>query len=145
MSTRRAANRPNPLSVLVAALPLILFPAVAPAVTNPTTTSASTTATVPAVRRNGRRIASAALRVVRPAHAKAGAQDVPVVPADPPRPAPIASVRDRMSFYISEFLMWNPAAKIITLLAFTLLSMFMGSFLYRLADPGREEASSPFW
>lgn len=41
--------------------------------------------------------------------------------------------------------MWNPAAKVITLLAFTMIAMYLGSFLYRLADPEGSEAKSPLW
>lgn len=56
-----------------------------------------------------------------------------------------ATVQQRCSFYLSEFLMWHPGAKVLTLLAFTLAVMYFGSFLYQLADPNQEEASYPFW
>lgn len=55
------------------------------------------------------------------------------------------SIQERLSFYFSEFLMWNPAAKVVSLFAFILLCMFLGSLLYRVADPKREEAPYPFW
>lgn len=51
----------------------------------------------------------------------------------------------RFSFYLSEFLMWHPGAKVIALFAFTLFIMYLGSFLYKVADPSREEAKYPFW
>lgn len=41
--------------------------------------------------------------------------------------------------------MWNPAAKVLSLLAFSLLAMYLGSFLYRFADPEAAEAQFPFW
>lgn len=56
-----------------------------------------------------------------------------------------ATVQQRCSFYLSEFLMWHPGAKVLTLLAFTLAVMYFGSFLYQFADPNQEEASYPFW
>lgn len=59
--------------------------------------------------------------------------------------APNPSLRDRLSFYLAEYLMWNPGAKVLSLFAVTLLCMYLGSFLYRLADPEKAEAQSPFW
>lgn len=41
--------------------------------------------------------------------------------------------------------MWNPAARVIALLGVTLVCMYLGSFLYKFADPKRTEAASPFW
>ena len=41
--------------------------------------------------------------------------------------------------------MWHPGAKVLTLLMVTLLSMALGSLLFRAADPKRSEAHSPFW
>lgn len=61
-----------------------------------------------------------------------------------PQHAPI-TITDRIAFYFGEFLMWNPAARVIAMLVFTLLAMYLGSFLYRLADPEKKEAQSPFW
>lgn len=58
--------------------------------------------------------------------------------------APV-SIMDRAGFWAGEFLMWNPAARVIALLGVTLVCMYFGSFLYRMADPQRKEASSPFW
>lgn len=58
--------------------------------------------------------------------------------------APV-SIMDRVAFWAGEFLMWNPAARVIALLGLTLVCMYFGSFLYRLADPQRKEAASPFW
>ncbi|CAN8063809.1 unnamed protein product [Agarophyton chilense] len=55
------------------------------------------------------------------------------------------NVNDRLSFWFSEFLMWHPSARVVALLAATLLFMFIGSFLYRLADPQQKEAPHPFW
>lgn len=70
-------------------------------------------------------------------------------PAQANLPKPKASSRvtlsQRFSFYMSEFLMWYPGAKVFALFVFTLVAMFLGSFLYRFADPEREEASYPFW
>lgn len=60
--------------------------------------------------------------------------------------APAAvTVQQRCSFYLSEFLMWHPGAKVLSLLAFTLAVMYFGSFLYQIADPNQEEAPYPFW
>lgn len=55
------------------------------------------------------------------------------------------SLKDRLVFYSGEFLMWNPAAKVIALLALTLTAMYVGSFFYRFADPSMKEAKYPFW
>lgn len=52
---------------------------------------------------------------------------------------------ERVPFLVDEFLMWNPGAKVLTLFAVTLLSMAIGSLLFRFADPKRKEAQSPFW
>ncbi|KAI0566727.1 hypothetical protein FGB62_6g126 [Gracilaria domingensis] len=41
--------------------------------------------------------------------------------------------------------MWHPSARVIALLGMTLLFMYLGSFLYRLADPQKREAAHPFW
>jgi len=54
-------------------------------------------------------------------------------------------LRDRVIFYFGEFLMWNPGAKLLGLFLFTLISMMLGSLLFRAADPQLEEAGSPFW
>lgn len=95
------------------------------------------------------------LAIVTPAAASPAAVASPtpestsVTPAkaNPPEPkvSSRATLRQRFSFYMSEFLMWHPSAKVFTLLAFTLIAMFLGSFLYRFADPEREEAPYPFW
>ncbi|PXF44132.1 Ion channel CASTOR [Gracilariopsis chorda] len=67
------------------------------------------------------------------------------------RPKTLASVqsqftiKDHLSFWMGEFLMWNASARVIALLAFTLMFMYLGSFLYRLADPKKQEAAHPFW
>lgn len=55
------------------------------------------------------------------------------------------SLKDRLVFYLGEFLMWNPAAKVLALFAFTLTAMYVGSFFYRFADPSMKEAKYPFW
>lgn len=55
------------------------------------------------------------------------------------------TIRDRLSFWLGEYLMWNPGAKVIALFLLTLLGMAVGSLLFRVADPKREEAQSPFW
>lgn len=56
-----------------------------------------------------------------------------------------ATLRERASFYFSEFLMWNPAAKVLSLFALILVFVVLGSFLYRIADPKHEEALYPVW
>lgn len=56
-----------------------------------------------------------------------------------------ATLRERASFYFSEFLMWNPAAKALSLFVFILIIVVIGSFFYRFADPNHEEATYPMW
>lgn len=77
--------------------------------------------------------------IAKPLRVRAPAAAIPSVSALQ------VSVKDRLIFYLGEFLMWNPAAKVLTLLASTLLAMYVGSFLYRLADPAMKEAKYPFW
>lgn len=55
------------------------------------------------------------------------------------------TIKDHLSFWMGEFLMWNASARVIALLALTLAFMYVGSFLYRLADPQKREAAHPFW
>lgn len=57
----------------------------------------------------------------------------------------LPKIQQRLSFYVSEFLLWNSGAKILSLFAFTVFTMYLGQFLYMLADPKRSEAHSPFW
>lgn len=87
----------------------------------------------------------------------ASAEDAPVSAALPDVPTKkeklsrissklsTASLRERASFYFSEFLMWNPAAKVVSLFTIILVIVVLGSFLYRLADPKHEEAPYPVW
>lgn len=41
--------------------------------------------------------------------------------------------------------MWHPSAKVLSLLTVTLSAMYLGSYLYRIADPQKREAKHPFW
>ncbi len=69
-----------------------------------------------------------------------------LLPASVASPAPLTfAFRERFLFWVGEFLMWNPGAKILTLLLITLASVALGSLLFRAADPKRVEAQSPFW
>lgn len=54
-------------------------------------------------------------------------------------------LKDRLVFFLDEFLMWNPGSKVFALFIITLVSMALGSILFRIADPKRSEAQSPFW
>ena len=55
------------------------------------------------------------------------------------------SLADRFSFWTGEFLMWHPSAKVLALFGITLICMYLGSFLYKAADPEGKEAAFPFW
>lgn len=55
------------------------------------------------------------------------------------------SLADRVSFWTGEFLMWHPSAKVLALFGVTLICMYLGSFLYKAADPEGKEAAFPFW
>lgn len=123
-----ATSRPRPLRNLI----ILATAAVTLRLPTPAAASARTVQPVATLTRafpiNGRVSSSTAIRTRSVATA----------------PAPI-TIADRIGFWAGEFLMWNPAAKVIALLACTMLAMYLGSFLYRLADPERAEAKYPFW
>lgn len=160
--TAVASARPNPISILLAALPAIFSPTPTHALPTPTSTppvipisTTTTTTTSRSVR--FARLRPATAIAVRPVLAQQSSTStppissdpstagVPNVPSDPPSPPPPVSLPDRLAFYLSEFLMWNPGARVLALFVFTLAAMYLGSFLYRFADPNRAEAEYPFW
>lgn len=56
------------------------------------------------------------------------------------------SVRARAHYALSEFLCWNPAARVLMLLAFGGVVVGVGATLFRKFDPeGKETNNSPFW
>lgn len=82
-----------------------------------------------------------------------GARAAPVAPvasvgtpaAATGAPALAFGLSDRIIFAVDEFVQWNPAAR---LMALTLLSVALigtGAVLFRRADPGRKEVTSPVW
>lgn len=69
-----------------------------------------------------------------------------LIPAAIPATVPITTgIRDRVLFYLGEFFLWEPLAKVLALFIVCTICMALGSFLFRVADPKRSEAKSPFW
>lgn len=152
----------NHLSALAATVSLILLPAssIASVVFQPTQSQHQSSVRSGSLTNHPKHrksvgvilptIASEAPKSTKP---EALQPDAPSVLKTPQKQSPEPNVSElsrvglgsRFSFYISEFLMWHPSAKIVTLFSFTLLAMYLGSFLYKFADPNREEAQYPFW
>jgi ion channel POLLUX/CASTOR len=88
----------------------------------------------------------AALAMAAPAMAARAA-----VPAVVPAVVPGAkvhqfSLRDRVTYTASEFLMWNPAARLVVLLVVGVIVIYVGSLAFARLDPdGKETNESPFW
>lgn len=56
------------------------------------------------------------------------------------------SIRARMSYALSEFLCWHPAARVLMLLLFGAVVVGVGAALFKKYDPeGTETDDSPFW
>lgn len=56
------------------------------------------------------------------------------------------SVRDRLMYAASEFLMWNSMARVLSLLALAVAFIYLGSLVFARLDPdGAETNASPFW
>lgn len=56
------------------------------------------------------------------------------------------SLRDRVMYAASEFLMWNSMARVFALLAFGLVFIYLGSLAFARLDPeGVETNKAPFW
>lgn len=56
------------------------------------------------------------------------------------------SLKDRVMYAASEFLMWNSMARVLALLALGLVFIYLGSVVFSRLDPdGMETNKSPFW
>lgn len=59
---------------------------------------------------------------------------------------PRFTLRDRFSYAVSEFLCWNPMARIFFLFATAVISILIGGRVFRAFDPsGSETDESPMW
>lgn len=140
-TTVTRASLSTNLAVIAAILPFSLFPSPSlspsPGTTNHHEIYQSKTMT--STRNN-----YAPLAIIRPPSSLASATSV-TSSSKQLKQQNVPTIRQLISFYTSEFLMWHPGAKILSLFAFTLLVIYLGSFLYKFADPSKQEAESPFW
>lgn len=70
----------------------------------------------------------------------------PKVPQNLKKYAPRFSIQERVGYTVSEFLMWNPMARVLALFAAGLAIVYVGSLLFTYGDPtGSQTSNNPMW